>query len=421
MKKILLFFILIFLGWPYFVLASNNQLFEDRIIELSIKVSQIRRTLYDILYSLPPFQDELGNYLKIFFEAKGIHLTKYDFLRNPENPYLEFAKILNLIPQDYLATKKVNKYLAEDIKKKFLKIEDKIYLDGLLGKIDIHEHYRQGGNLDSFFNAAGLFGISKAVFVPTGFGPDNKNYQTYQKYLLRYVKKLYPERVIAFCTIDEADPEAAEVFEECLKEGGQGLKLMGGHPNFYDVPLDSQNMYKVYKIAEKYKVPVLIHGSIINIPEVKDQLERVYTDFPKVTFIHAHYCSAIFKGINLDKCADLLDKYPNLYIYLSMGGGIGRYHKYLKQDLEQIKDFVVKYQNRILFGSDIILDSAKYKTSPWIYSRIKCDIDLHQKERYTCAFGQKDWIHQGFNLDKTILQKLYWENPMKILGSKVLP
>jgi predicted TIM-barrel fold metal-dependent hydrolase len=141
----------------------------------------------------------------------------------------------------------------------------------------------------------------------------------------------------------------------------------------------------------------------------------VYGDFPEVKFIHAHYGSTIMIGIDLDQIAELLDKHPNLYIDLSMGGGIARYHHYLKQDLETIKDFVIKYQDRILFGSDIILRSAR-NDFDWLYERIRCDIDLHEKAEYTCEFGESDWVHQGFNLDKEILRKLYYENPKKVLG-----
>lgn len=114
-----------------------------------------------------------------------------------------------------------------------------------------------------------------------------------------------------------------------------------------------------------------------DIDGLKEQLDQVYSDFPEINFIHTHYCSTIMQGINLDRCAELLDRHPNLYIDLSMGGGIKRYHKYLKQDPDKIKDFVIKYQDRILFGSDIILSASTDKDFDWIYERIKCDIDLH--------------------------------------------
>jgi predicted TIM-barrel fold metal-dependent hydrolase len=42
-----------------------------------------------------------------------------------------------------------------------------------------------------------------------------------------------------------------------------------------------------------------------------------------------------------------------------MGGGIARYHYYFRQDLAKVKDFITTYQDRILFGSDIIVNTAK--------------------------------------------------------------
>jgi len=326
------------------------------------------------------------------------------------------AKILNLIPSSYQSDQRITQRTAEQISEQLLSIKDKILLDGLYEKIDMHEHYRDGGNVEEFLKAAGSLGISKIVFVPTGSPPDNQGYQDHQESLIKRIKKQYPEKIIAFCTIDEADPEAAEIFEQCLKDGADGLKLIGGHPQFYDEPLNSENMYKVYQKADEYKVPILLHGSIINIPELKDQLDQVYSDFPEVTFIQAHYCSTIMKGINLNLCAELLDKHPNLYIDLSMGGGIERYQRYFRQDLGKVKDFILTYQDRILFGSDIILSRSTSKDFDWLYQRLKVDLDLHQQKEYTSAFGEKDILHQGFNLDKEVLRKLYYENPKKVLN-----
>jgi predicted TIM-barrel fold metal-dependent hydrolase len=308
----------------------------------------------------------------------------------------------------------MNERKARLISQQFLAVEDKLYLDGLYGKIDMHEHYRVGGSIGLFLEAAACYGISKVLFVPTDYSPDNKNYRMHWAFLIA-AAKVYPDQVIPFCTIDEADPHAAQLVEQYILQGAKGIKLIGGHPSFYDEPLNSDNMYGVYGKAAQYGVPILLHGSIINIPELKDQLDQVYGDFPEVTFIHAHYGSTIMRGIDLDQIAELLDKHPNLYTDLSMGGGISRYHRYLKQDLEMIREFVIEYQDRILFGSDIILRPAR-NDFDWLYERLRCDIDLHEKAEYTCEFGDSDSVHQGFNLDNEILRKLYYENPKKVLG-----
>ncbi|MGQ9546181.1 MAG: amidohydrolase family protein [Dehalococcoidia bacterium] len=363
---------------------------------------------------LRPYPRNLGEYLQELFAANGISPNKDDFFEPVEEPYLAFATMLNLIPASAQSNDIISQRKARQISDEFLAIKDKLCLDGLYGKIDMHEHYRVGGSIDLFLKAASCFGISKVVFLPTGSPPDNKFYEVHWTFLMAMAKR-YPDQIIPFCTIDEADPQAAELVEKYILAGAKGVKLIGGHPDFYDEPLNSENMYKVYEKAAQYGVPVLLHGSIINIPGLKDQLDQVYGDFPEVTFIHAHYGSTIMSGVNLDLIADLLDKHPNLYIDLSMGGGIARYHWYLKEDLETIRNFVIEYQDRILFGSDIIL-RASTNDFDWLYERIKCDIDLHQKAEYTCQFGESDWVHQGFNLDREILRKLYYENPKKVLG-----
>lgn len=363
---------------------------------------------------LRPCPQKLGEYLQDLFVSNGIAPNEDDFFEPVEDPYLAFAKVLNLISSSAQGDDRINVRKARKISEQFLAVKDKLYLDGLYGKIDMHEHYWVTGNVDLFLKALGCFGISKVVLLPTGNPPDNKFYQFNWAFLM-IIARCYPDQVIPFCTIDEADPRASELVEQYLLAGAKGVKLIGGHPEYYDEPLNSENMYEVYQIAAEYDVPILLHGSLINIPELQDQLDHVYSDFPEVTFILAHYGNTLMKGIHLDVIAELLDKHPNLYIDLSMGSGITAYHRYLTKDLETIRNFVIDYQDRILFGSDLIL---YYETNhfDWLYERVRCEIDLCQTEEFTCEFGTSDRVHQGFDLDREILRKLYYENPKRVLG-----
>jgi predicted TIM-barrel fold metal-dependent hydrolase len=383
-------------------------------IIIALVIAAVISSSFFAIRDLRPYPQNLGEYLQDLFVTNGVAPDESDFFEPVEDPYLAFARILDLIPTSAQSNDRISARKARQISEQLLAVKDKLYLDGLYGKIDMHEHYRVGGNIDLFLKAAGCFGISKVVLLPTGSPPNNKFYKVHWAFLIEKAKQ-YPDQIIPFCTIDEADPHAAELVEQYILEGAKGIKLIGGHPDFYDEPLNSENMYRVYQKAAEYNVPVLLHGSIINIPELEEQLDQVYSDFPEVTFIHAHYGSTIMSGIHLDQTAELLDKHPNLYIDLSMGGGIARYHRYLEQDLETIRNFVIKYQDRILFGSDMILQVASHDFD-WLYERIRCDIDLHQKVEYTCQFGMSDLVHQGFDLDKEILRKLYYENPKKALG-----
>lgn len=288
------------------------------------------------------------------------------------------------------------------------------------GRIDAHEHYRVGGNMEQYLKIARSLDINKTIFVGTGMGPDNAGYKEHTAELLQWQDK-YPDQVIAFCTIDEADPDAPEVFRKCLKNDGKGLKILGGHPEFYDVPLNNDIMKQVFAIAQEADVPVLIHASIISIPQLKDELADLFDEFPDVRVNWAHYCSTIYSGINLNQCEEFLDKYPNLYIDLSMGGGIARYFKYMTANMQPIKDFVLKYQDRIMFGSDIILAGGNSPTNnpKWLRGRMECDLNLHQEHWYKCPTmnNKGDYaLLPGFDFPEEILRKIYIENPRKFLG-----
>jgi len=362
----------------------------------------------------------LGEYLHDLLTTYNMTPSADDFFEPVEDPYLAFAKMLNLIPTSAQSNDSINMRKVRLISEQFVAVKDKVYLDGLYGKINMHEHYWISGNVDLFLRSLGCLGISKVVLLPTGYSPDNKFYRLNSMFLMMWANR-YPDQVIPFCTIDEADCRAAELVEQYILAGAKGLKLIGGHPAYYGEPYNSENMYKVYQKVAEYDVPVLMHCSLINIPELQEQMDEVLSDFPDVTFIFAHYGNTLMKGNHLDVIAELLDKHPNLYTDMSHGGGITTYHRYLIQDLENIKSFIIEYQDRILFGSDLILSIATNDFN-WLYDRVKCEIDLCQQAEYTmgtrfsCKCPIADEVHQGFDFDEEILRKIYYENPKRVLG-----
>ncbi|GEM_PF-3860781 len=292
------------------------------------------------------------------------------------------------------------------------------------GMFDMHEHFRAGGNMQLYLDIAKKLGVEKAVFVPTGMGPDNAGYKEHMTALLEEQKK-HPDRVIAFCTIDEADPEAPKIFEKCLDDGGKGLKILGGHPGFYDVPLDSDIMKQIFQIAQDRDVPVLVHISIMTLPTAKQEFKNLLDQFPDVRVQFAHYCSSIYNGINTDQCAELLDQYPNLYVDLSMGGGIERYFKYMTEEggIQKIKDFILKYQDRVFYGTDIIAAPFPSPTTrpKWLSGRMMCDFSLHQEKWYRCPAMNKKGAYAllpGFEFSEEVLKKLYVENPKKFFSPR---
>jgi predicted TIM-barrel fold metal-dependent hydrolase len=179
----------------------------------------------------------------------------------------------------------------------------------------------------------------------------------------------------------------------------------------------------VYEIALRYRVPVLLHIDFQKRPDWKWQFERAATDFPDVTFILAHYCRAASgRTPALDLCADTLDKFPQVFLDMSMGGGLKRYMRYFDEDPRRWHDFVLRYQDRLLWGTDIILDENPSKDAAWVWRRMLTDFLMFQAPFYRSPFHPEDTtLHQGLALPASVLRKLYYDNPRRLLAEKKSP
>jgi predicted TIM-barrel fold metal-dependent hydrolase len=123
-------------------------------------------------------------------------------------------------------------------------------------------------------------------------------------------------------------------------------------------------MYKVYQVVRKHQLPVLIHASLSKHPKQRQELERILRDFPDLTIVAAHYAKTAPK---LEKAQELLDRYPNLFTDISMGGGLSRYQKEICLEPKKFRDFIIRNQDRILWGTDIILETiSKRQNCPII-------------------------------------------------------
>jgi len=287
-------------------------------------------------------------------------------------------------------------------------------------KISTHEHYRAEGILTPYLAAMEWANIETAVFVPTDWPPSNPQYKTSLQELLA-LRRQYPKKIVVFATAYNKDPAAATVLEEAIKRGARGIKFIDWlastkYPEAAG-PVDSPNMYRVYALARRYRVPVLLHIDFQKRPDWKGQFERAAADFPDVTFILAHYCRAA-SGTQpaLELCADTLDKYPNVVADISMGGGLKRYMRYFDDDPGRWHDFIVRYQDRLLWGTDIIMDWNPGKDAAWVRRRMLTDFLIFQAPLYRSPFHPDDTrLHHGLALPAAVLRKIYYDNPRRLL------
>jgi len=240
---------------------------------------------------------------------------------------------------------------------------------------------------------------------PTGFAREVK----YNLEVLK-IAKAYPNQFIAFPTINPIDPTKLEKLESYVRGGGRGLKLYSGHASFYDLPLDHENMLPVYQFCEDRGVPILFH---VNTRKFGEEFERVLKKFPRLKVNCPHLCLAV---ANTNRFEHFMDTYTNLRTDISMGAP-----EFLKDTLiryskepEKYRRLFIKYQDRILFGTDNVITSAGFKTVDWIDSMTRVYRNVLEKETY--RFALVDTELNGLRLDENVLEKIYRLNFEQFFG-----
>lgn len=286
-----------------------------------------------------------------------------------------------------------------------------------LPKIDTHEHLGPDGSLSSFLVAMAAARIEKMVLLPI----KAENHAEYKKNeeLLADARKKFPEKFITFTAARLKNSDAAELVENSVKNGAGGIKIDWSPKT--KKTIDSPASYKIYEVAGKYGVPVLAHANISRNPEWAAQFERAASAFPEITFILSNYCGVSDDKLNgLAACAKILDKFPNVYADISMGNNFNRYARALDRDTETIRNFLIKYQDKIIWGADIInngkpLENGKIKNAAWVFKRVLSDFTMLEFTNYRKPLRLNDTkFHTGLNLPDDVLKKIYHENPRKI-------
>src|SRR5262245_57121492 len=255
----------------------------------------------------------------------------------------------------------------------------------------------------------------------------------------------HPGRFITFAQINFEnidDPDwgnrEAKRLGESFQAGARGLKfhkLLGLHWRYKDgklMTVDDPKLDAVWEMCAKYKRPVVIHiadpaafftpldrfnerwhelnsnpGWLFYGPrfpkrqDLLDQLHRVIGKHPKTTFINTHF------GNNAEDLASVgakLDKYPNMYVDID-----ARISELGRQPYTA-RRFFLKYQDRIMFGTDTRPKREAYR----IYYRFLETED----EYFDCKEShhrQGLWNIYGIHLPKEVLEKVYRTNAERIL------
>src|SRR3989344_3323394 len=289
--------------------------------------------------------------------------------------------------------------------------------------IDVHEHLLNRSEIPQIINVMNSLKISKMVLL-NSLSDSSVNEENMDD-LLR-IKEEYPDRFLVFYTLDPNLPDSLEMLNERISQGIDGLKFYHGviwektnEENLsktldfwegkYNItslygPINSSQMKEVFKIAGKARLPVIIH--VESSTYQLDEFEDVLKEFPNIKFICAHFCTV---ERNLQVLGNLFDRYPNLYTDISAWQRVGTF---ATKDTKSFREFILRYQDRIMWGSDIVIGSQDEKQ---IFNFLKCHLDLLEIKKFYC-FLEPSTLLDGLNLPEETLRKIYEENPNKFFS-----
>lgn len=269
---------------------------------------------------------------------------------------------------------------------------------------------------------------------------------------MRFLWKEHRDRFVIFMNIDwrgRGDPEdpktwacheygfakrMAKKLEEGVNKGASGLKIFKQfglgyrNPDGSLIKIDDPRFDPIWAACGQLGIPVIIHTAdpaafFEPIDETNERWEelsrhpdwsfhgegfpsrselhearnRVIARHPKTQFIGAHVAN---QAEDLEQVSQWLDRYPNLWIETaSRIAELGR-------QPYTARDFLLKYSDRILFGTD----------GPWPELRLQINWRFFETRDQSFAYSEKQpppqglWKIHALHLPDEVLQKLYFKN-----------
>ena len=367
----------------------------------------------------------------------------------PNNIFMKTSELIK--PLNVLLGKDI--VLSDYKPKSALVVKNRKILKAKYPVIDFHFHLKSMKNInaDELVKAMDACGIEKIV-----------NLDGMPRYFDKYTKEFkekYPDRFIMFSVFrfwELNKPNFPENYlnelDNIVKMGAKGLKVYKGFGlDLIDksgklVPVDDPRFDPIWEKAASMKLPVLMHstdpspfwtptdGFNERYEELRDypkwsyyynpnyppkktilkQTENLIKKHPKTIFVMAHMGCI---PEDLAYVAYLMDTYPNYYV------DIAAVIAELGRQPYTARKFFMKYQDRILFGSDggYGLD-LKGLWPPERLFRTYFEFMETSNEYFEYQLwgvhNQGRWYIYGIDLPDTVLEKIYYKNAEKILFQK---
>ena len=309
--------------------------------------------------------------------------------------------------------------------------------------IDVHNHINDAARIDDHMPPERVLEVMdrtnvKTIVILTGMWGEKL------QGVIDEMVKPYPGRFMVFTQLDWSkvdDPnfgaEMATQIRDSVSRGARGLKLLkdlGLGVRDKDgklLAIDDARLDPAWEECGRLGIPVFIHSGdpeafflpidasneryeeLIEHPDwsfygrdypslqsLMEARNRVFAKHPHTTFVSLH----MGWPENLDWVQSMLDKYPNVMVEF------GAREAELGRQPRRTRDLFMKYQDRIMFGTDNGVTEEMYRNNfRWLESS-------DEYFDYWGSPGQGRFTISGLALPDDVLEKIYHKNAEHLFG-----
>jgi predicted TIM-barrel fold metal-dependent hydrolase len=206
------------------------------------------------------------------------------------------------------------------------------------------------------------------------------------------------------------DPRFDPVFEHLAQKG---VPVIGhlGEPRECWLPVEQMVMHKGY-FSTHPEYHMYLHP---DMPSYEDQLaarDGFLERNPGLRFAGAHLASLEW---SVDELAAFLERFPNVIVETAARVRDLQYQSSLHRD--KVRDFMIKYQDRIAYGTDLVVEptanteeaitaARRGWRSDWRYFATDGEVEVRQLDEPV----------QGLKLPRGVVEKLYRLNAERFFG-----
>ena len=294
---------------------------------------------------------------------------------------------------------------------------------------DAHTHIGTFDDISNMVPIEDEFGVSAQI----GIVHDEEGFQA--------ARARYPDRFVFAKYLSQGDIATFNVepiIDEIssLREQGYTLAKTWFGPRWRDYRevrkdfrVDHPKLDPIFQALEDNGIPLIIHmgdPDTYYASQYRDierygtkeeqlrQMEEVMTSHPKLVFQIPHF-GAQPEIHRLPALARWLDEFPNMVVDTASSRWMARE---LSKDPGKARDFMIRYSDRVLFGTDLFARrsyddfSGRYVAQRILWETGERDTPLPFPDADTKDTGGT--VINGLDLPLSVLGKLYWENANRI-------